>query len=117
MASVLTGAFLLAACLVFWTRVYDSDGEHTVAISLKTALGVYCDRHGNYPVALTDLEGTLREITRAECWITIIESGRYEVRVSTEKNVFELIVAYSARPSGGLERFHVENIRQCALSD
>ena len=105
------GGVVLLLCSMLWTQVCDSNGEHTVSISLKTALGVYFDRHGNYPETLQEVRPTLEELTRAECRISEIEDGKYDVFVRTPSNSFALVVAYSADPNGRLERFYVESVR------
>lgn len=109
--TLLVAGVVMAVWVIARMQLGIADREHTAAISLKTALGVYRDRNGAYPVDLRDIESTLREITNADCHITETSHGTYSVTIIGETRVFEVIVAYSAQAGGDLEQFHVQHTR------
>ena len=100
---------LFCGTAFLWPRI--SNGEHAIAHSLKTALGVYRDRYGQNPKDLTSVEPILSEVTQATSTIFRISDDVFNVRIATPRRVFELSVEYRTSAAGGLERFHVYNVR------
>ena len=100
---------------VFLPTLVDEEGEHSVAISLKSALSAFRQNHGRNPARFTELEPLLEEITRWECNITEANADRYEIEMFGKYKKYYVDLEYKADEQGKMERYHVVDIRSSPL--
>lgn len=87
------------------------NGEHAVAIALKSALAAYRLEMGQAPENFVEVLPYLTSVTRADCTITMISANRYDIKINGEVITYLVTLDYRVNADGKMERYDVGDIR------
>lgn len=107
-----TGALLS----VLLPAMVDGQREHSVAITLKSALSAFRRDHGRDPIRFNELEPLLEEITRWECRIEEGGADHYMIAMSGNHKTYCVDLEYRVDNQGKMEKYHVVDIRVSRVS-
>jgi len=101
---------IMGVISALWPTIIVED-EHAAATTLKTALGIYRDRHGVNPRDLRDLCPIIREMQYENCRVAEQGLNTSEIEFGVQEKFWRVVLEYATADGTRLDRFHVVSIQ------